>query len=244
MASPQEAGDAALDLDEIQRLVQASSATQQLSDEEQEVLKLWDQLQETQLECAFLQAQENAELAAPGSISESDLQAALQSAEKAVLQARGTHAVRQQAIQSVLVADPTLKAVHGGATDSNLQRYLPSRDTLGLIHSHLSSRLAARHSELASVTKELQGLNKANAELASQLVTLATELKDPSTPDELAVDGTTRAKLEELGEKVATARRRWRVMKSLVSGVVAGSGVDWGILTFKRAWAYVIGPAS
>ena len=36
-----------------------------------------------------------------------------------------------------------------------------------------------------------------------------------------------RSRLEQLDEEAATARTRWRIIKSVVAGVVVGSGIDW-----------------
>ena len=40
-------------------------------------------------------------------------------------------------------------------------------------------------------------------------------------------DPTFSAQLDKLRDDTATARQRWRIMKSVVAAVIAGSGVDW-----------------
>lgn len=45
--------------------------------------------------------------------------------------------------------------------------------------------------------------------------------------DEAKKDPKSGAQLDALRNDVATARHRWRIMKSVVAAIVAGSGVDW-----------------
>lgn len=45
--------------------------------------------------------------------------------------------------------------------------------------------------------------------------------------DEVTKDPKFSAELDKLRNDTATARQRWRIMKSVVAAVIAGSGVDW-----------------
>lgn len=45
--------------------------------------------------------------------------------------------------------------------------------------------------------------------------------------DQATEDPRFSAQLAGLRDDAATARQRWRIMKSVVAAVVAGSGVDW-----------------
>ena len=51
------------------------------------------------------------------------------------------------------------------------------------------------------------------------MVELATSLKEERTDD--VEDAGMRAKLDKLDEQLQAARREWRIVKSLVAGVVA-----------------------
>lgn len=57
------------------------------------------------------------------------------------------------------------------------------------------------------------------------LLALTKEVRAPR--DEATKDAKFGAQLEALRNDVAIARQRWRIMKSVVAAVVAGSGADW-----------------
>ncbi len=57
------------------------------------------------------------------------------------------------------------------------------------------------------------------------MVKAAEAVREERTED--VADEEVRTRLEGLDREIAEKRRAWRVMKSLVAGVVAGSGVDW-----------------
>ncbi len=64
-----------------------------------------------------------------------------------------------------------------------------------------------------------------NAELAQELCELAETIKAEAMIS--TAEPKTQAAIERQKEKVRNARREWRIMKSLVSAIVAGSGVNW-----------------
>jgi len=64
-----------------------------------------------------------------------------------------------------------------------------------------------------------------NAELAKEMLALAEEFNTQRKED--VKDAKVRAQLDELEQSVKTSRQRWRIMKGTISGVIAGSGVDW-----------------
>lgn len=91
----------------------------------------------------------------------------------------------------------------------------------------------AQHAE--SVTKLRDDLTKVqvqslrvcreNMELASELFALAEQAKQKKAVR--VDDPRVQQEIEKLTREVKTSRQRWRVMKGVASGVVAGSGVDW-----------------
>ena len=196
------------------------------SETEQTILSLWDQLQELQLERALVQVQPAVTIPAPTTPS---LGPELAAAEQALLETRTTHTLQQNTTINVLIADPILKAVHDAAAATTLERRLAplihERDVLGLTDSHLSSKLAGLQQRFTALEAEMVKLNEENRALAATLVEIADQMKD-QTVDELD-DTRLTTRLEGLDDEIRNARRRWRVMKSLVKGVVVGSGVEW-----------------
>lgn len=64
-----------------------------------------------------------------------------------------------------------------------------------------------------------------NQELTSTLLGLTSQL---ATPDVDSIGNSElRSQLKGLQEETKEAKRRWRIMKSLIATVIAGSGVDW-----------------
>jgi predicted transcriptional regulator len=119
--------------------------------------------------------------------------------------------------------------VHDAATATTLERRLAplihERDVLALTDSYLRSKLAGLQQRFVELEAEVMKLNEENRVLAATLVEITDRMKD-QTVDELD-DTRLTARLEGLDDEIRSSRRRWRVMKSLVKGVVVGSGVEW-----------------
>jgi hypothetical protein len=94
-----------------------------------------------------------------------------------------------------------------------------------MVHSVLSTRLQTTNSRLATLERDNIAAIAENKELARKMLELANELKAEKVEE--VEDARWRKQLEKLEDDVKKARTEWRVMKSLVAGVVAGSGVDW-----------------
>jgi type VI protein secretion system component VasA len=163
------------------------------------------------------------------SLSDQEVQAEIKTAERELLEARSKHTLRNQIIQNVIITDPVIKAVHSGANATELERrLLPliiERDALSMVHSLLSTKLQVANSRLATLERESIQAIAENKELAREMLKLANELKAEKVEE--VEDARIRKQLEKLEDEVKKARTEWRVMKSLVAGVVAGSGVDW-----------------
>lgn len=121
-----------------------------LSDAEREVLELYDQLEELKLEMALLQAQSeelNGEsprgaswvegwiLTGTVAIDQQVTEAEVEAAERELLDAKASYTLRKNIVESVLVADPVLKAVHAGANATPVERCVSPRpgDGVGLM---------------------------------------------------------------------------------------------------------------
>ena len=99
------------------------------------------------------------------------------------------------------------------------------RDTLEIAHTNLSSSLQMLLRETATLSADNIRAMERNRSLTATLLTLAKKVQDRQ--DEVSKDARFGAQLEELRQDAATARQRWRMMKSVVGALVAGSGIDW-----------------
>lgn len=89
--------------------------------------------------------------------------------------------------------------------------------------------LAAKTLSITENLKRLESENiivaRKNVDLATTMIGLADEANTQKKED--IQDLQARRELEELEEELRRSRQRWRIMKATVSGVVAGSGLDW-----------------
>ena len=99
------------------------------------------------------------------------------------------------------------------------------RDLLGIAQTNLSTRLNSTFTALATVEAYNVEAMEKNRDLSQTLVELANRRKNQQVS---AINGSNLSEqLEGLKEESAIAKRRWRVMKSVVAAVIVGSGVDW-----------------
>ena len=64
-----------------------------------------------------------------------------------------------------------------------------------------------------------------NRALTATLLELTGKIQ--AQQDRISEDSECSAQLEKARDDARTARQRWRMMKSVVAAIVAGSGVDW-----------------
>ncbi|EAW21407.1 centromere protein H [Aspergillus fischeri NRRL 181] len=191
-----------------------------LSDKEALILQLYNQIQELQLEKALLEQELE-----PASGDNPDEQLAI--AERELLEARATYTVRRKATSTVLMTDPTLKAVHLKAISPAERALLPlvnRRDVLSLTHENLMNAHNATLRELSNVEVQNLQLHQKNQELARQLL---ESTKDDDSWREALDDDDLKAQLEQLEADRKRSKSRWEVMKSVASAIVVGSGVNW-----------------
>ncbi|KAJ5239514.1 hypothetical protein N7468_004133 [Penicillium chermesinum] len=191
-----------------------------LSDKEKLVLQLANQIQEQRLEKALLKQE-------PESLSGDNVEEALATAERELLEARATHTVRRKAARMVLMTDPILKAVHLKSTippEKSLLRLVNRRDVLALAQENLASAHSAVLEQLSHAEVENIQINQENQKLVSELLELTKE--DSSWRDRLQ-DAQLASQLDELEAELKTSQAKWDTMKSIASAMVVGSGLDW-----------------
>jgi hypothetical protein len=99
------------------------------------------------------------------------------------------------------------------------------RDVISMYHGTLACKLSSTLSALAAAEKGSIIANEKNKELSQILLALAEDMKSQSTDD--VEDSKLRERLQVLEKSVKLSRRRWRIMKSIVSGMIVGSGIEW-----------------
>ncbi|KAM0514859.1 hypothetical protein ACHAPE_006535 [Trichoderma viride] len=212
------------EVDEPMTGVDGGESRLPLSEDETRVLELYDKLQELRLEIAIINAQQAASL---GRSYDDDSN--ITEAQDALLTARARYRLRNDAIESVMMANPILKAVHNGTQASPIERdlfpYVQERDETSISVAQHADSMTKLRDDLTDVQVQSIRVCRQNMELTSELFALAEQAKqkkavrvdDPRVQQEIA----------KLTREVKTSRQRWRVMKGVASGVVAGSGVDW-----------------
>lgn len=133
------------------------------------------------------------------------------------------------------MVDPILKAVHSGSSGAaddipnrsqlELKRLLNQRDVLGLTQTNIATSMHELRNELAKTQVETIRAVETNRELALEICQLAAGLK--SSGPESVQDEELQEQLAESKRELALAKRSRTLLKHVVSGVIAGSGVDW-----------------
>jgi len=99
------------------------------------------------------------------------------------------------------------------------------RDILAIAQTNLSASLQTLMKDTVMVEADnIKTMNR-NRELASTLLDITRKGQD--LRHQAMEESGARARLIRLVRETATAKNRWRIMKSVVGAVVAGSGVDW-----------------
>ncbi|PTB64489.1 hypothetical protein BBK36DRAFT_169649 [Trichoderma citrinoviride] len=203
--------------DEAMTGVDGGESRLPLSEDETKVLELYDRLQELRLEIAIINAQQ------------ADDDEDVTAAQNALLTARARYRLRNDAIEAVMVANPILKAVHSGTQANPIERdlfpYIQQRDETSIsVAKHADSMTKLRR-DLTSVQVQSIRVCRDNVKLTAQVFELAEQAKQRKAvrldnPD-------VQREMDKLTREVKASRQRWKVMKGVASGIVAGSGVDW-----------------
>ncbi|KAJ4145079.1 hypothetical protein LMH87_003939 [Akanthomyces muscarius] len=207
-------------MDDDERMDDAEDAPEPqlpLSEDERLVLELYDKLQQIQLEIAIVDAQK-----AYQSAPTDDTPEALAAAQEALLQARSKYKLRNDAVELIMMANPVLKAVHGGTNASPIERdllpYIVKRDDAAVQVARSAAQAQKSRDALTDVQVETLRVCRRNVNLTSKLFDLAGQLKERKAVN---WDG------GEEALRVRDEKRKWRAVKGAASGIVAGSGVDW-----------------
>jgi hypothetical protein len=102
---------------------------------------------------------------------------------------------------------------------------IDERDLLAMSQANLSATFQTIMNDTTMLQAENIKAMQHNRELAATVWDLAGELRtqDPESIDDIEL----RERLETLRREGKDSRRRFRMLKSLASGMVVGSGVDW-----------------
>ncbi|TVY65618.1 hypothetical protein LSUE1_G008543 [Lachnellula suecica] len=195
------------------------------TEQESRILEVYDRLEELQLEIALLKARGVLSQDEPMEASEEDIA----SAQQELLKAKAAYQVRSNIVEGVLVANPVLKAVHGGenasVVEQDLLPLIEQRDKLSIGLSDLSAKVLSTRNQLMAAETEHVIKARENAETAGRMLALAEEA---STQTKEGIDDVeVREQLDALEMEVKTSRQMWRIMKGTASGTIVGSGVDW-----------------
>ncbi|EGX94002.1 hypothetical protein CCM_02273 [Cordyceps militaris CM01] len=226
------------DDERMEDLEEAGEPPLALSDAERQILEEYDRLHQMDLEIAIIKAQK-AYKSAPAD----DSPDALAAAQEALLQARSRYKLRNDAVELVVIANPVLKAVHGGTNASPIDRYAPppysafalsadhqlflqsdllpfivQRDDAAVDAARSATQAQATRDALTDVQVETLRACRRNVQLTSRVFELAAQLEARKAVD---WDG------GEEALRVRDEKRKWRAVKGAASGIVAGSGVDW-----------------
>ncbi|KAL6868617.1 centromere protein H (CENP-H) domain-containing protein [Trichoderma novae-zelandiae] len=206
--------------DEVMTGVDGGESRLPLSEDETKVLELYDRLQELRLEIAIINAQQ-------AGVKDDDED--ITAAQLSLLTARAKYRLRNDAIEAVLMANPILKAVHSGTQASPIERdlfpYIQQRDETSISVARHADSMTELRRDLASVQVQSIRVCRDNVKLTTQVFELAEQAKQHKAvrldnPD-------VQREMGKLTREVKASRQRWKVMKGVASGIVAGSGVDW-----------------
>ncbi|KAK4177680.1 centromere protein H (CENP-H)-domain-containing protein [Triangularia setosa] len=191
----------------------------EFSQAEAGVLELYDRVLQLQLQLAVLGAREHHTQEVKGPTD----------GRTRLLEAKATLSLRDRVVESVVIVQPTLKAVHhathASPVEKDLLSHIEQRDHAAKRTAEHCSALYSAKESFAKVEVEYLETKQQNIELASEALHLAAE----NVGQELASIENVQLKreLDILETQVKTTRQKWRVMKGTASAIVAGSGVDW-----------------
>jgi len=198
-----------------------------LSDDEQRALELYDRLQELRLEIAIINAQQKH--AHQTDTAEDMTAEEAAAARNDLLETRAKYLLRNQVIESVLSANPILKAVHNGTEATPVERdllpYIQQRDEVAISVAKIASQTGDLRGQATQAQSETHRALRRNVELAAEVMNLVGQVKERKAG--YMGDEKVQREIRQLEGQLKSSRQRWWVMKGITSGVVAGSGVDW-----------------
>ena len=153
--------------------------------------------------------------------------------------------LRQSVVEDVLIADPILKAIHSGANATPTERFvtcswfysgantfiralhplIDRRDALSIAHTNMASSLQSLLQRMSAAEIEILRTMEQNRALTTELLELSNKMQ--AQRNEAMADPRLSMQVEQARADMSIAKKRWRIMKSVVAAVIAGSGVDW-----------------
>lgn len=103
---------------------------------------------------------------------------------------------------------------------------MEKRDEVGIDIAKQASSMALVHADLVNVQSDMIRVSRRNVNLASQIIEIAGQISQKKSAQ--LKDPVTQREVEKLERDVKKSKQRWRIIKGVASGVVVGSGVDWG----------------
>lgn len=107
----------------------------------------------------------------------------------------------------------------------DLLPYIERRDQSAISVAKQATDIGFIRNDLTEVQSDTARVVRKNVDLTSTLFELAEEVKQRQATR--LDDEETQSEIRKLDAAMKASRQRWRVMKGLASGIVAGSGVDW-----------------
>ncbi|KAH9877526.1 hypothetical protein IAQ61_002893 [Plenodomus lingam] len=199
------------------------------SEAEQLALRLYDQLQELELQLSLLKAQQSRQAPDVSTLSDEALQEQLTVAQHEAMEAKAEYELRNRITHNVLVMDPVLKAVHGDAdTRAAEKRLLPlitENNIVSMVHGAQTTKLASVTRALSTAEQANMIANRKNRELAQRMLALAEDMKAQSVKD--IEDPQLRAQVDAVEKALKESRRRKKTVKGILSAMIVGSGIHW-----------------
>ncbi|KAJ4326489.1 hypothetical protein N0V84_003119 [Fusarium piperis] len=196
-----------------------------ISEDEEKILAVYDKIQELRLEIAIINAQRSHRPDEPSPFTPEETR----KAQLELLESRAKYILRNEVIDAVVMANPILKAVHGGTEATPVERellpYVERRDEASIAVAEEVATTRRVCDELTSTQSNTLLASRKNVRSTAELFKLAEEAKQkkriPPSNTKMIQE---QVKLET---ELKASKQRWRVMKGVASGIIAGSGIDW-----------------
>ncbi|KAF5006283.1 hypothetical protein FDECE_7329 [Fusarium decemcellulare] len=195
-----------------------------ISEEEERILALYDRIQELRLEIAIMNAQRSHQ---PDD-SSAFIPEETKRAQSELLESRAKYVLRNDVVDAVVMANPILKAVHIDprlTVTSELLPYVERRDETSISVAKQAAETGRIWDELTAVQSDTLRVSRQNVASTAELFELAEEAKQKKKVP--ANNSKMMQEQERLEAEVKASKQRWRVMKGVAGGIVAGSGIDW-----------------
>lgn len=108
----------------------------------------------------------------------------------------------------------------------DLLPFIQTRDSTALSVAASTKSIEALRSQSTDTQTSTLGITRENVDLAAEVMVLVSKVNEKKKA--YLDDEETMVSLRKLEGDMKGSRRKWRIMKGITSGVVAGSGVDWG----------------